>query len=181
MTIRSIFSLNTLLLLVSCFLVSGASANLTGHTIRVAHIYEPVGEIGSFERVLNTEFSANLFQGDYIATVRADGASVEWVQGKILQGLFGFNGFVLTVVNAAPIVRVSILPTSTWSAFSETRLTFDANHIWADFSYLSSLPTQRVDIAIQTSVPETSTLALLTAGVFTLAIRRRIMCSTAIR
>lgn len=143
-----------------------ASAGLSGHYIKAAHLYAPNGEIGSFEGLLGTELGGNLFEGWYSATITNDQISIVWTAGKTLQGLFGFNGFILTVVDGSPITSVSIAPSSTWSAFNDSRLTFDGSHVWADFGFLSSLPTQRLDLLVTTAVPEAPPGILMSIGLF---------------
>lgn len=168
---------NWILTLILAICVGDATAGLSGHTVRVAHVYDPVGEVGSFEGYLDSEIAVNLFEGWYTATVRDDGFSIEWRAGKIMQGLYGFNGFVLTIKDRSPITSATIAESTTWPAFSSGRLSFDGSHVWADFGYLSSMPTQRLDVTVLTAVPEMSTIHLMTVGllcILLLAFCRRI-------
>lgn len=151
-----------------------ASAGLSGHYIKATHFYAPNGEIGSFEGLLGTELGGNLFDGWYSATVTDNNISIVWTAGKTLQGLFGFNGFVMSVLDGSPITSVSIAPSSTWTAFTSSRLTFDGSHVWADFGSLTSLPTQTLNLMVTTAIPESPTDAMLGLGLLVIAyIQRR--------
>lgn len=150
-----------------------ASAGLGGHYIKAAHIYDPAGEIGSFEGQLVSELGGPLFQGEYNATVTNEAISIVWVQGKTLLGQYGFNGFVLTILDGSPITSVSIAPSSTWQAFADNRLTFDGSHVRADFGSLTSLPTQRLDLVVTTAVPEAPTVVLLGLGLLMVTLKAR--------
>jgi hypothetical protein len=160
----------------SSFWIVPANASLTGYDLRFAHIYTPSGEIGSAQGVLVTELSASLFDGNYIATIRDIGFSIEWTQGKHLQGLFGFNGFVLTVADGTPITFASIAASTDWPDYFSTplqdplapRLTFDGNHVRVDMGFLTSLPSQRLDVTVLTAVPENSTVAMMCMGLLLL-------------
>ena len=151
--------------------IASASAGLSGHYIKAAHLYAPNGEIGSFEGVVNQELGGILFNGWYSASITSNQITIDWITGVTLQGLFGFNGFVLTVLDGSPITAVSIAPTSTWLAFTEDRLAFDGNHVWADFRSLSSLPTQRLELLITTAVPEVPAAVLMSTGLVFVALR----------
>jgi len=151
-----------------------ASASIVGDTVNVSHYYPDLtpgsqADMGS-QVVPTANFSYFGYYdvvvgGDYL-TYTSGMTGWQWTDST-------FNGPVLTDLNAT-FTSASIDASSTLAGFDASRLTFDANHIYANMHGLNLDGYLKINFESGSSaVPEPASIALMLAGLAGAAAVRR--------
>ena len=150
-----------------------ASASIVGDTVNVTHYFPDLNstnaDMGS-QVVPTANFSYFGYYdvvvgGDYL-TYTSGMTGYQWTDST-------FNGPVLTDLNAT-FTSASIDASSTLAGFDASRLTFDANHIYANMHGLYLDGYLKINFESGSSaVPEPASIALMLAGLAGAAAARR--------
>jgi hypothetical protein len=150
-----------------------ASASIVGDTVNVSHYFPDLNstnaDMGS-QVVPTANFSYfgyyNVVVGGDYLTYTSGMAGWQWTDST-------FNGPVLTDLNAT-FTSASIDASSTLAGFDASRLTFDANHIYANMHGLYLDGYLKINFESGSSaVPEPASIALMLAGLAGAAAARR--------
>jgi hypothetical protein len=150
-----------------------ASASIVGDTVNVSHYFPDLNstnaDMGS-QVVPTANFSYfgyyNVVVGGDYLTYTSGMTGYQWTDST-------FNGPVLTDLNAT-FTSASIDASSTLAGFDASRLTFDANHIYANMHGLYLDGYLKINFESGSSaVPEPASIALMLAGLAGAAAARR--------
>ncbi|MEO8122839.1 MAG: PEPxxWA-CTERM sorting domain-containing protein [Burkholderiales bacterium] len=166
------------LVAVGMLAVSGAAqAGFDGNTISADYLYSDIGTVyqalGSAVVGAGVEFSSfgiSLDLSDTQITMSRPG------EITFLPGTFNGWRFYDATDNLPAITGVTVNGATTISGFDNSRVSFDADHVWVNFVDLADANDFYAVVDVAFAVPEPATWAMMLAGlgmVGALAARRR--------
>lgn len=164
---------------IAALLFASASAHATlldGQTVEYSHLFPYIGTVhyGPIDAVVGSGAEFNYF-GYYSVDVSDTNITVQFLTSSYFDGT-AFNGILIYDVNGTipDFTSVSLNGATNWSGFSAAYVSFDADHIFVNFPGLPFDNSNVVSLDVNSaSVPEPTTLALLSLGLAGLRLRRR--------